>query len=75
LHEWVKLADPNDSNYGKYLSLGLEMAVGVLLGFGVGWWLDKRFGWTPWGVTIGTLVGSAGGLYLLVREGLRANKD
>src|SRR4051812_19505058 len=46
LHEGVKLADPDDSNYGKYLGLGLEMAVGVLLGFGVGWWLDKHFGWS-----------------------------
>jgi F0F1-type ATP synthase assembly protein I len=38
-------------------------------------WLDKRFGWAPKGVIIGSLVGLAGGLYLLIKEAIRINKD
>jgi F0F1-type ATP synthase assembly protein I len=51
------------------------MAVGVVLGLVVGSWLDKRFGWTPWGVLVGTMLGMASGMYLLIRDGLRVNKD
>ena len=64
-----------DPGFGKYLSLGMEMAIGVGLGYLVGWWLDKRYGWSPWGVTVGSLLGMAGGMYLLIKEALKANKD
>jgi F0F1-type ATP synthase assembly protein I len=51
------------------------MAVGVTLGYAVGWWLDRKFGWSPWGVTVGSLLGVAAGMYLLIKEALRMNKD
>jgi F0F1-type ATP synthase assembly protein I len=41
----------------------------------VGAWLDRRYGWTPWGVIAGTMIGLAAGLYLLIKEALRMNKD
>jgi len=68
---------PNDQDpgWGKYLGLGMEMAVGVGLGYFVGRWLDKRYGWSPWGVTVGSLLGVAGGMYLLIKEALKMNKD
>ena len=64
-----------DPGWGKYLGMGLETAVGVGLGYLVGAWLDRKYHWTPWGVTIGTLLGTAGGLYLLLKEALRMNRN
>jgi F0F1-type ATP synthase assembly protein I len=62
-------------NWGRFLGIGLEVAIGVTLGFLAGWWLDRRFGWTPWATVAGALLGLAGGLYLLLKEALRMNKD
>jgi F0F1-type ATP synthase assembly protein I len=69
--------DPQDREnaWGKYLGMGLETAVGVALGYIVGYWLDKKYHWSPWGVTIGTLLGVAAGMYLLIKEAIRMNRD
>jgi F0F1-type ATP synthase assembly protein I len=65
----------NDANWGKYLGIGLEMAIGALLGYFVGRWLDNRYGWSPWGVMIGSMTGVAAGMYMLIKEGIAMNKD
>jgi F0F1-type ATP synthase assembly protein I len=65
----------SNGNWGKFVGLGLEMAVGVGLGYLVGTWLDKKYGWAPRGVLIGTLVGVAGGMYLLIKTALQMNAD
>jgi len=67
--------DPNQQNWGRYFGIGLEIALGVGIGYVVGAWLDRRYGWTPWGVIAGTMIGLAAGLYLLIKEALRMNKD
>jgi ATP synthase protein I len=69
------MPDQNDQNWGRYLGLGLEMAVGVGLGVLVGQWLDKRYGWSPWGMVVGASLGLVGGMYLLIKDAIRANKD
>lgn len=68
------MPDQPNSNWGKYLGLGLEVAVGCGLGFAAGRWLDSKFHWTPWGTLACTLLGLAGGMYLLIKEALRMNK-
>jgi F0F1-type ATP synthase assembly protein I len=68
------MPDNNEPNMGRYLGMGLEVAVGVGLGSLVGWWLDKRYQWS-WGMVIGAMIGLAGGMYLLIREAIRMNKD
>ena len=50
------------------MGIGLEIAAGVGLGLLVGWWLDGKFGWGPWGMIIGSMLGLAGGLYLLIKQ-------
>lgn len=40
-------------------SVGLEMGVSVAIGAGIGYWLDKTYGWSPWGVLAGTFFGVA----------------
>jgi ATP synthase protein I len=64
-----------DTNWGRYAGVGLQMLVGVGLGYAIGNWLDKKYGWTPWGVMVGTMLGLAAGMYLLIKDAIRINKD
>jgi F0F1-type ATP synthase assembly protein I len=83
LHEPVDLTasgdmanDKDDRNQQGHLAMvGLQVAIGVGVGYAVGWWLDKRYGWSPKGVVIGSMIGLAGGLYLLIKDAIRINKD
>ena len=61
--------------WGKYLTSGFEVAVGIALGSVVGTYADHKLGSSPWGLLIGLLVGCAGGMYLLVKEAMKMNKD
>ena len=79
----VALAEPqmaekppdSDPGWGRHLGVGLQMLVGVGLGFVVGTWLDKKYGWAPWGVMACTMLGLASGMYLLIKDAIRINKD
>ena len=65
----------NDSNWGRFAGHGLNVAIGVALGYFIGHWLDNRFGWQSRGVLIGTAIGFAGGMYLLIKDAIKMNKD
>ena len=67
--------DDDVSNWGRYVGIGLEMAVGVALGYFAGAWFDKRYGWNGNGVLVGVMLGLAGGMYLLIKDAIRINKD
>ncbi len=69
------MAERPDADWGHYLGYGLQIAVGAGLGWLLGSWLDKKFGWSPWGVMAGSMLGVAAGLYLLIKDALRMNKD
>lgn len=43
----------------------VELLSGLLLWGGVGWFVGTRFGGHPWPFIIGSLLGFAGGFYLL----------
>lgn len=65
------MPSPDDrSQWGRYAGLGMEMMMGVLLGVLVGWWLDKKLDWTPWGTIVGSMLGLAGGMYLLIKQAI-----
>ena len=64
-----------DPGWGRHLGAGLQILVGVVLGYFVGTWLDRKYGWSPWGVFAGTMVGLAAGMYLLIKDAIRMNKD
>ncbi len=61
----------------RYLGLGLQLAVSVLLGFFVGFYIDRRFETLPWftlgGFSVGLIAGFAGFIYQL--KGLKSNED
>lgn len=54
-----------------YLQIGIQLAVSALAGLFVGYWLDNRFGTSPWCIMAGSTVGIAAGLYYAVRQALR----
>jgi len=49
-------------DFGDASALGIELVVSVLIAGGAGWWLDKRFGTSPWLTVIGVVIGAAAGL-------------
>lgn len=65
----------DDQNWGRFLGIGLEIAVGCVLGYFVGNWLDKRFNWHGYGVLAGVMLGLAAGMYMLIKDAIRINKD
>lgn len=68
LLEFKYMADNDDPGGFKYAQIGLELAVGVGLGFWCGYRLDLRFATIPWFTLAGSAVGFAAGLYLVVME-------
>jgi F0F1-type ATP synthase assembly protein I len=56
------------------LHLGLEFVGGTLLFAALGWWLDSVFDTAPWLVVLGGSLGFAGGMWLLIKEAMKANR-
>jgi len=55
--------------------VGLELA-GATAGLAlVGYWIDRRFGTSPWGLLGGVVIGIVGGLYNLVKQSLEAVRE
>ena len=49
------------------LGLGIQFAVLVLVGVGGGWWVDRHYHVSPWGILIGGIIGIAVGFYHFIR--------
>lgn len=63
--------------YGEVASVGLSFLFSLLIGIGVGWWLDEKFGWRPYGVLTGIALGMAAGVrsvYVVVKPYWNPNK-
>lgn len=59
----------------RYSGAGLELA-GATAGLAlIGYWVDRRFGTTPWAILAGVLIGIVGGLYNLVKTSLAAMRE
>ena len=64
----------NEPNPWRLAGLGLELAGGTVVFGGIGWWIDQQTGWTPWGLVTGAVIGAVGGMYLLIKEAIKANR-
>jgi F0F1-type ATP synthase assembly protein I len=59
----------------KYSGAGLELA-GATAGLAlIGYWIDRRFGTTPWAILAGVVIGIVGGLYNLVKTSMAAMRE
>lgn len=67
--------DDDGGGWGKGLTYGLEIIVGIGLGCLTGMWWDRRHGSGPWGMLIGIMLGFAAGMYLLLKDFNSMNKD
>jgi ATP synthase protein I len=52
---------------GPYIDASWQLAGSVGLGTLLGWWLDKKFGTTPWLLVGGALFGIGVGFYLFFK--------
>lgn len=59
---------------GRYSALGLEMAISVLIGVAIGYYLDKWLGTGPWLMVLWIGIGFAAGIRSLYRAALRSGK-
>jgi len=63
--------DLGQADLWKYVGLGGQLAVTVGLFVGVGWWLDQKFGWSPWAMITLGMLGIAAGMYHFVKDTLK----
>jgi ATP synthase protein I len=59
----------------RMLGVGFELAAAVAGFTLIGYWVDRHFGYGPWGVIVGAVLGLVGGMYNLIRESLIASKE
>jgi len=57
-----------------YAALGSELAGSVLVPVLLGLWADSRYGWSPWGVVMGAVLGMIAGGVILGQLILRPNQ-
>jgi F0F1-type ATP synthase assembly protein I len=62
-------------HWGQFLGMGFETAIGVGVGYFVGHWLGRKYNWDPWATVIGAMIGMIAGVYLLLKEVNRMDKD
>lgn len=53
--------------FGLYGAVGIQLAVSVVAGLIIGDYIDKKIGTSPWLALAGTILGTVGGMWNLVR--------
>jgi ATP synthase protein I len=66
------VAERSQSDFGPAFKFAGELVVGVVVGGGLGWALDKQFGTAPWFMIVLVILGFAAGLLNVVRAAQRA---
>ncbi len=61
-------------DFGPFLTMGLQLAISVVVFFFIGYWLDGKFGTSPWFTIGGAALGATGGLIKFLREATRLGK-
>jgi ATP synthase protein I len=64
--------EASQAAYGAAFKFAAELIVGVVVGGGIGWALDKQFGTAPWLMVVLVILGFAAGLLNVVRAAQKA---
>lgn len=56
------------SGIGQAMKVGSEFVAGVIVGFVIGYTIDRLFGTTPWGMIVFLLLGFAAGVLNVIRS-------
>ena len=60
---------------GALSTVGLSFVLAIVIGTGAGYWLDGRFGTSPWGFFVGFFLGLTAGILNVYRITSQAMKD
>jgi ATP synthase protein I len=60
--------------YMRYTGIGLQFVIAMLLPVGLGYWLDGKFGTSPWLLVAGAVLGAVGAMVWVVRTVLRMER-
>lgn len=60
---------------GRYGSVGFELSAMIILGFFLGRWLDRHFGWSSVGTIGGVLLGVYSGFRMLFKRAKEAERE
>ena len=58
----------------RYLHLGWQLAITILVFTLGGWWLDGRLGIAPWATLVGATLGISAGLFVFIRATIRTEE-
>jgi F0F1-type ATP synthase assembly protein I len=61
--------------FGPFLTLGIQLAITVVVCFFIGRWLDSVFNTAPWLMIAGLALGITGGLMSFFRTAIAAGKE
>ena len=64
----------SDASLWSLAGLGIQFAAVVALFAYAGYWLDRRMGWSPWGVSSLTLIAVIGNFHLLIKQARKGDK-
>ena len=56
------------AGYGQALKLSSEFIAGIVVGVGLGWFLDRLAGTSPWGLIVGLMLGFGAGVLNVLRS-------
>ena len=66
---------PWTKQYGPFLTLGIQLALTVVVCFFLGRWLDSLLGTDPWLMIAGLALGIAGGMINFLRAAIAAGNE
>jgi len=61
--------------FGPFLTIGLQLAITVIVFFFLGRWLDNEYGTSPWLMLAGLTVGIVGGLIKFFKTAVETGKQ
>ncbi len=68
-------SNPRQQSPWRMFGTGMELAGAILILALIGYLLDEKFGWTPWGVLTGAMMGLAGSMYNIYKALDKANRE